>query len=190
MSKKQNCFNAMLRDERRPNKFPWTLFLRRRVACSVATRPLLLAAMQWLNAVLVFEVDEGPLTCPPEETTRETNGSFWLIATFVPSQSPRETEREKKNSKRSLAALALAAMASAFAALASAQPTSVTGLIQQIPVVGTQIKPCPPVGFDSLPNFDLTAYVSAPWYIQQQVRRFERPEEGTHDRGGEWGGRF
>ena len=100
MSKKQNCFNAMLRDERRPNKFPWTLFLRRRVACSVATRPLLLAAMQWLNAVLVFEVDEGPLTCPPEETTRETNGSFWLIATFVPSQSPRETEREKKNSKR------------------------------------------------------------------------------------------
>ena len=98
--------------------------------------------------------------------------------------------KKKKKKSRTHAALAHAAMASAFAALASAQPTSVTGLIQQIPVVGTQIKPCPPVGFDSLPNFDLTAYVSAPWYIQQQVRRFERPEEGTHDRGGEWGGRF
>ena len=98
--------------------------------------------------------------------------------------------KKKKKKSRSHAAHAHAAMAAAFAALAAAQPTSVTGLIQQIPVVGTQIKPCPPVGFDSLPNFDLTAYVSAPWYIQQQVRRFERPEEGTHDRGGEWGGRF
>ena len=74
----------------------------------------------------------------------------------------------------------------------SAQPTSVGGLIQQIPVVGTAIKPCPPVGFDSLPDFNLTAYVSAPWYIQQQVSLFsrearerekEREREGDRERG-------
>lgn len=77
-----------------------------------------------------------------------------------------------------LASLALAALASALAAavaVASAQPTSIGGLIQQIPVVGTQIKPCPPVGFDSLPNFNLTAYVSAPWYIQQQIPLVYQP---------------
>ena len=127
-----------------------------------------------------------------------SNSTFFAVAESKKEEnsgadlSPPSKKKTENNdtSSRSLAALALAAMASAFAALASAQPTSVTGLIQQIPVVGTQIKPCPPVGFDSLPNFDLTAYVSAPWYIQQQVRRFERPEEGTHDRGGEWGGRF
>ena len=84
-----------------------------------------------------------------------------------------------------LASLALAALASALAAavaVASAQPTSIGGLIQQIPVVGTQIKPCPPVGFDSLPNFNLTAYVSAPWYIQQQVRRIGAERESCRER--------
>ena len=87
-----------------------------------------------------------------------------------------------------LASLALAALASALAAavaVASAQPTSIGGLIQQIPVVGTQIKPCPPVGFDSLPNFNLTAYVSAPWYIQQQVRRIGERERERERRGGD-----
>ena len=30
---------------------------------------------------------------------------------------------------------------------------------------------CPPAGFDSVPDFDVVAYASAPWYPQQQVTR-------------------
>ena len=113
-----------------------------------------------------------------------SNSTFFEVAESKKEEnsgadlSPPSKKKTENNdtSSRSLAALALAALASALAlavTVASAQPTSVAGLIQQIPVVGTTIKPCPPVGFDSLPNFNLTAYVSAPWYIQQQVR-FER----------------
>lgn len=29
---------------------------------------------------------------------------------------------------------------------------------------------CPPKGFDSVKDFDVKKYVSAPWYIQEQVR--------------------
>ena len=28
---------------------------------------------------------------------------------------------------------------------------------------------CPPAGFDSVPDLDIFAYVSAPWYVQRQV---------------------
>jgi len=28
---------------------------------------------------------------------------------------------------------------------------------------------CPPVGFNSVPNFNISAYASAPWYPQKQV---------------------
>mmetsp|Transcript_23340 Transcript_23340/g.51223 ORF Transcript_23340/g.51223 Transcript_23340/m.51223 type:complete len:330 (-) Transcript_23340:389-1378(-) len=28
---------------------------------------------------------------------------------------------------------------------------------------------CPPPGFDSVPRFDLAAYISAPWYVQKQL---------------------
>jgi hypothetical protein len=28
---------------------------------------------------------------------------------------------------------------------------------------------CPPQGFDSVKEFDIKKYVSAPWYIQEQV---------------------
>ena len=37
---------------------------------------------------------------------------------------------------------------------------------------------CPPSGFDSVPNFDVLAYASAPWYAQQQVSE-ERKGSGT-----------
>ena len=39
---------------------------------------------------------------------------------------------------------------------------------------------CPPSGFDSVANFSLTAYASAPWYPQKQVR--SRPLTPTHMR--------
>ena len=39
---------------------------------------------------------------------------------------------------------------------------------------------CPPSGFDSVANFSLTAYASAPWYPQKQVR--SRPLAQTHMR--------
>ena len=29
---------------------------------------------------------------------------------------------------------------------------------------------CPPKGFNSVKNFNLTRYISAPWYVQKQVR--------------------
>jgi hypothetical protein len=29
---------------------------------------------------------------------------------------------------------------------------------------------CPPKNFDSVKDFDIKKYVSAPWYIQEQVR--------------------
>lgn len=29
---------------------------------------------------------------------------------------------------------------------------------------------CPPEGFDSVPDFDVLAYASAPWYVLKQVR--------------------
>lgn len=29
---------------------------------------------------------------------------------------------------------------------------------------------CPPKGFDSVKDFDIKKYISAPWYIQEQVR--------------------
>jgi len=92
------------------------------------------------------------------------------------SNPPPPFQKKKKKNSRSLAALALAALAAAAAlVVTTAQPTSIAGAIQQIPVVGPTIKPCPPVGFDSLPNFDLTAYVSAPWYIQQQIPLVYQP---------------
>lgn len=28
---------------------------------------------------------------------------------------------------------------------------------------------CPPLGFNSVPNLNLTAYISAPWYVQEQL---------------------
>lgn len=83
-------------------------------------------------------------------------------------------KRKKKNASTnrttiaSLAALAASSALLFFAGLASAQPTSIAGLVQSLPG-GTTIKPCPPPGFDSLPNLNVTSYISAPWYIQQQV---------------------
>lgn len=29
---------------------------------------------------------------------------------------------------------------------------------------------CPPPGFDSVKNFNVSKYISAPWYVQKQVR--------------------
>lgn len=31
---------------------------------------------------------------------------------------------------------------------------------------------CPPQGFDSVKDFDIKKYVSAPWYIQEQVGQY------------------
>jgi hypothetical protein len=43
-------------------------------------------------------------------------------------------------------------------------PEIVVGLLLVLAV-----SQCPPPGFDSVPNFNLTRYISAPWFIQQQV---------------------
>ena len=34
----------------------------------------------------------------------------------------------------------------------------------------TRTSTCPPIGFDSVADFDILAYASAPWYVQKQVR--------------------
>lgn len=33
---------------------------------------------------------------------------------------------------------------------------------------------CPPPGFDSVKDFNLSLYISAPWYVQKQVSIFSR----------------
>lgn len=35
---------------------------------------------------------------------------------------------------------------------------------------------CPPKGFDSVPDFDILGYISAPWYVQQQMPVLYQPE--------------
>ena len=39
---------------------------------------------------------------------------------------------------------------------------------------------CPPEGFESVENFDLTAYVSAPWFVQQQAINSYQPADSLY----------
>ena len=41
----------------------------------------------------------------------------------------------------------------------------------QSPSNNSTQRACPPPGFDSAANFDLAKYISAPWFVQQQMRR-------------------
>lgn len=38
---------------------------------------------------------------------------------------------------------------------------------------------CPPPGFDSVQNFNLSLYISAPWYVQKQVSTMMRTTGGV-----------
>jgi len=42
---------------------------------------------------------------------------------------------------------------------------SIAAVVVVTPVVGT----CPPEGYDSVPDFDLDAYIDGPWFVQQQI---------------------
>lgn len=94
----------------------------------------------------------------------------------------RNANRTTTTTISSLAAFAAAALAAVLLVATSLTLTSaqtygapIAGLVQAVPG-GDRLVPCPPQGFDSLPNFNLTSYISAPWYIQQQVRA-ERERE-------------
>lgn len=42
--------------------------------------------------------------------------------------------------------------------------------------------PCPPMGFDSVHNFDVAKYTRGPWYAQLQVKPFFRGLRGAAQR--------
>ena len=63
--------------------------------------------------------------------------------------------------------LALALTASAEGPARSL--TAVSSLLQKIQARRNASALCPPRGFDSVPNFDIARYISAPWFVQQQV---------------------
>eukprot|EP00877_Chromochloris_zofingiensis_P014166 jgi/Chrzof1/9002/Cz03g32150.t1 len=66
--------------------------------------------------------------------------------------------------------------------LGSSKPASARQVLVSVPRTNTTSPhnatgtSCPPKGFDSVKNFNLTKYIAAPWYVQQQVPLTYQPK--------------
>lgn len=68
--------------------------------------------------------------------------------------------------QQALARSALLALVLLATAAAANTTTSAAGGRASSNVSSTK---CPPLGFNSVANLNLSAYISAPWYVQQQL---------------------